>query len=380
MKIKILSTESLGSRGLSVAVELGSRKILIDPGIALGWKRYGFLPHPFQVAVGAGNKRKIIKELKDVTDVVFSHFDGDHCPLIDANPYQLSVDEVNDFFKGVRIWAKDCESLSFNKKVRRENLSRLPLVKFLRAEGRKEGPVSFSDSVPHGRDMKKKGGVMMTKIEDQGQIFVHASDIQLLNEGTVKKILEWKPSLVLVSGPPLYLSLSDLPKEQRRFAWHNALELSENVKSLIVDHHVLRNREGIEWLEKLKKVAKNKIFSAASFMKRQPIFLEAWRKDLYKWVPVPDDWHRDYSKGKTSFDDYREKSWETLIKKRKVEPCKWYDFCPIPKLARERKIDKYWVENYCLVGNKNCVRYKQEEKGIPHKRILPNGEKLNGSA
>ena len=53
MKIRILGTESLGVRGLCCSVELKGRKILIDPGIALGWNRYGFLPHPFQVAVGA---------------------------------------------------------------------------------------------------------------------------------------------------------------------------------------------------------------------------------------------------------------------------------------------------------------------------------------
>jgi len=51
MNIKILGAESLGVRGLSCSVELKSRKILIDPGIALGWLRYGFLPHPFQIAV-----------------------------------------------------------------------------------------------------------------------------------------------------------------------------------------------------------------------------------------------------------------------------------------------------------------------------------------
>lgn len=96
MRIKILGTESLGVRGLSCSVELKDRKILIDPGIALGWSRYGFLPHPFQAAVGAQIRGKIIEELKDATDIIFSHFDGDHCPLFNANPYQLKLDSVKD--------------------------------------------------------------------------------------------------------------------------------------------------------------------------------------------------------------------------------------------------------------------------------------------
>ena len=60
MIIKILGAESLGVRGLSCLVELKIRKIFIDPGIALGWSRYGFLPHPFQIAIGAGIREKII--------------------------------------------------------------------------------------------------------------------------------------------------------------------------------------------------------------------------------------------------------------------------------------------------------------------------------
>ena len=77
MIIKILGTESLGVRGLSCAVELKDRKIVIDPGLALGWSRYRFLPHPFQIAIGVEIRNKIIKELKNTTDVIFSHFDGD---------------------------------------------------------------------------------------------------------------------------------------------------------------------------------------------------------------------------------------------------------------------------------------------------------------
>lgn len=50
MHINILGTESLGVRGLCCLVELSGRKILIDPGVALGWSRHRFLPHPFQVA------------------------------------------------------------------------------------------------------------------------------------------------------------------------------------------------------------------------------------------------------------------------------------------------------------------------------------------
>jgi len=40
MKIEIVGTESMGVRGMCCFVQTESRKILIDPGIALGYKRY----------------------------------------------------------------------------------------------------------------------------------------------------------------------------------------------------------------------------------------------------------------------------------------------------------------------------------------------------
>lgn len=51
MHIQILGAESLGVRGLSCVVEVKG-KIVIDPGLALGYQRYRLPPHPAQVAVG----------------------------------------------------------------------------------------------------------------------------------------------------------------------------------------------------------------------------------------------------------------------------------------------------------------------------------------
>ena len=50
-ELRILGTESLGVRGLSCYVEVDGQGILIDPGIALGYSRYNYLPHPYQIAV-----------------------------------------------------------------------------------------------------------------------------------------------------------------------------------------------------------------------------------------------------------------------------------------------------------------------------------------
>ena len=55
--------------------------------------------------------------------------------------------------------------------------------------------------------------------------------------------------------------------------------------------------------------------------------------------------------------------------------CKWYSCCPIKFYVEQGKLERKWIENYCLVGNKDCVRYKMEENGIYHpNNLLPNGE------
>jgi hypothetical protein len=59
----------------------------------------------------------------------------------------------------------------------------------------------------------------------------------------------------------------------------------------------------------------------------------------------------------------------------KIKTCKWYQFCPIKYFVDLGKLDRKWVEDYCLVGNKNCIRYQMEETGQLHPdNMLPNGE------
>ncbi|MFX1305167.1 MAG: uracil-DNA glycosylase [Promethearchaeota archaeon] len=61
--------------------------------------------------------------------------------------------------------------------------------------------------------------------------------------------------------------------------------------------------------------------------------------------------------------------------KTKNKTCKWYPVCPIKYFVDHGKLDRKWVENYCLIGNRECIRYKLEESGKYHPdNMLPNGE------
>lgn len=302
MKIEILGTESLGVRGLSCVVKTMDRKIIIDPGVALGYQRHGLLPHPFQVAVGRKVRQKIAKNLKDSTDVVISHFHGDHIPLVHANPYQLSARQVAHLFQKPLLWCKSPGDLSPAMARRCQDLSKVLGRELPCSEGKTEGFLSFSCSLPHGDSNSRLGRVMMTRIQDEREVFVHASDIQLLNDQAVAQILDWKPDIVLASGPPLYLRY--LTSRKRKRARENAIRLSRGVHTLILDHHLLRSEEGYRFLKEISSATDNRVICAADYMNRRRLLLEAWRHQLYQEMPVPKGWHKAYASGRADTDKY----------------------------------------------------------------------------
>ncbi len=308
MHIEILGTESLGVRGLSCVVEVEDRRIVIDPGLALGYRRHGLLPHPAQVAVGEQVRRKIIAALQDATDVVMSHLHGDHVPLPDANPYQLKAQQVAPLCQTARFWISGPEGLSNDMAHRREAMRDVLGRDLPNAEGQRDGPLGFSWPMPHGERHGRLGTVMMTRIESKDTAFVHASDIQLLDGEAVSSILAWRPNIALVGGPPLYLPW--LSSKRRQVAWENALRLAHHIDTLILDHHLLRCEEGLSWLSRLSSETGHRVICAADFMERPRRLLEARREQLYKKMPVPKGWHEAYARGDADTAAYRSEQGE----------------------------------------------------------------------
>jgi len=295
MQIEILGAESLGVRGLCCVVTTRDRKVVIDPGVALGFRRHGLLPHPVQVIALERTKRLIVAALPDATDVVISHYHGDHHPLANANPYQLSVKQVVNLCQHPRLWTKGTKDLSYNQAHRAQALASslgrtLPI-----AEGMSDGPLAFSLPIPHGERDGRGGNVMMTRIEEDGTVFVHASDIQMLNDEAIKQILTWQPTIVLASGPPIYLPV--LTPAEQEDALRRTLCLVKKVDTLILDHHLMRSRKGEQWLDYVSSLSGHKVICAADFMGLPRNLLEAERVLWYKKLPVPEGWHIAYARG-----------------------------------------------------------------------------------
>ncbi|WP_462269461.1 MBL fold metallo-hydrolase [Desulfobacter sp.] len=301
MKIDIIGAESLGVRGLCCFVTVGEQKILIDPGIALGFLRHHQAPHPAQVAVGEVIRKKIIQAWGLATDIVFSHFHGDHVPLVDANPYQLDAALVSNLNSGVRIWTKPTDFLTAKERKRSAALKERLDARW-QDWSTEAGRLRFSEPVPHGEKTARNENVIMTRIADDS-VFVHTSDIQLLDDDTVDRVLEWQPDVLLVGGPPLYLE--QLSSTLRNRAWQNAVRLAGSVDLLILDHHLMRSLEGLQWLDRLSFESGRRVFCAADFMETPRRLLEAQREMLYEKMPVPLGWHQDYAEGKADTREFQ---------------------------------------------------------------------------
>jgi predicted metallo-beta-lactamase superfamily hydrolase len=187
---------------------------------------------------------------------------------------------------------------------RRKALSEMLGREIPDSEGQGDGPLMFSPSMSHGRPNTHLGTVMMTRIESEGVVFVHASDIQLLDDRAVSLILDWGPDIALVGGPPLYLSKFLL--EQRTEAWKNARLLASHMDTLILDHHLLRCEEGLSWLDRLSTETGRPVICAADFVGRPRCLLEARRVQLYEEMPVPTGWHEAYARGEAKTERYQD--------------------------------------------------------------------------
>ena len=275
---------------------------MLDPGVSLGYIRHGLLPHPRQVLQGERVRRDITAALRTATDIVFSHYHGDHIPLQHANPYQFSVADIPELGFDIRLWSKSTTDLNERMRQRALDLGRALNGKMHMAEGEHHGLLQFSPAVPHGISGSFLGTVMMTRIAMRTNVFVHASDIQLFDPATIDFIIDWEPDIVLAAGPPLYID--NISTELRESAWRNAVKLASHVKTLILDHHLLRDKQGESWLEDLCRAVGKRVYCAADFMQRKRLLLEACRGALYTAEPVPQNWHHLYAQGLVSTQDF----------------------------------------------------------------------------
>ena len=285
MRVIPLASESLGVRSLATFVEAAGIKILIDPGVALGPKRYGLPPAKAEIEALHSMRRKIQGYAKRADVITISHYHYDHHTPFFEGLYESSSEAfAREIYEGKLLFIKHPrENINFSQRKRAwvflknaEPIARS--IEFADGKSFDLGGVTleFSPAVPHGSEGSKLGFVVMALIDD-GFRLIHASDIQLLNRKAVEWIVEKSPDLLITGGPPTYLG------PRAAGSWETGIKnlneiIRETNAEIILDHHIIRDKRYPEFFDGLEKRPK----TFASYLRVEDRPLEAYRRELHK--------------------------------------------------------------------------------------------------
>ncbi len=290
-RLKVLGAETLGVRGLACLISVGGREVLVDPGVALGFSRRGLHPHPIQAAFSEAVKGAIRKAWGVVSDVIVTHLHGDHVPLRDANPFQLSLHSLEAVPEGTppTLW------VGFSGLGRREWRRFKDLLNGFRwrdvVDGVVRGGEGFIELAgPYRHGLQGGVNVFIARVGWPGECVVHLSDTELLVEDVLSKVREWRPRAVITDGPPIYRLCGPVREAALRKAGEVLSRLSGLTDIVIVDHHVARSVEGLKWVDGEIRAIGSRVMLAADHEGLPRLPLEAWRAALYDAFPEPNDW------------------------------------------------------------------------------------------
>ncbi|MCD6402813.1 MAG: MBL fold metallo-hydrolase [Candidatus Aenigmarchaeota archaeon] len=284
MKILPLASDSLGVRSMATFVETDV-KILIDPGTALGPRRYGLPPHRLELEALDKSLEKIRKFAKKSDILIITHYHYDH----------YIPDEPEIYKKKVLLIKHPTENINLSQRKRAKDFLELiddlpKSIKYADGKAFKFGNTSikFSPAVWHGPVGSKVGKVIMVSITDGKEKLVYGSDAQgPLDENAVKWIIEENPDVLILDGPPTIFMGWKMKTSILDDSIKSEINILKNtkVKTVILEHHVVRDLKYKEKMKKVFEVAESlgkKVVNAAEFLGVEPTYLEARRKELYE--------------------------------------------------------------------------------------------------
>ncbi|MGQ9542832.1 MAG: MBL fold metallo-hydrolase [Candidatus Bathyarchaeia archaeon] len=297
-----LAFESLGVRSMSCLIETPDIRVLVDPGISLGL-RFGLLPHPKEYRVRS-ELRNLLVEASSRADVItISHYHHDHyTPNYTENVFiGSSPEEATTLIQDKTLIIKDFRN-NINASQRRrgwlfwkfaQKHSRETLI----ADGEEfqfgGTKLKFSQPVPHGEAGSGLGLVLMLIISYGDVKVMHTSDVQgPIFEGTKDLILRENPRILILGGPPLYLAGVLVDEEPISQSRENLEKLCGIVKTVILDHHIMRSLDWPGFVGPARRFAESVghvLQSAANYKGSEENLLEARRNELYKEDPPSSD-------------------------------------------------------------------------------------------
>ncbi|MEM0010507.1 MAG: hypothetical protein QW424_05550 [Candidatus Bathyarchaeia archaeon] len=295
--------ESLGVRSMCTYIETPEVKVLLDAGVSLAPNRYGLPPHPREYIALKNRREEIIRfaERSDVITVSHYHFDH-HTPSYTDWAYNWCSAEIAEkIYKGKIILAKSFkEHINFSQRRRGWLLAKTSgsyAERFEIADERTFSfgctQISFSKPVFHGPEESDLGWVLMVTIKYKDESILFAPDVQgPMSQETLNIIIESRPKMIIIGGPPTYLADFRMQVEDINFSLENLKTIVKHVPVVILDHHILRDEN---WESVIKPIVEraaslgHKVFTAAEFLEEENQTLEAYRKRLYSNEPPSED-------------------------------------------------------------------------------------------
>ncbi|MFX1482676.1 MAG: hypothetical protein ACFFCP_05735 [Promethearchaeota archaeon] len=300
IEIKPLAAESLGMRSLCTEVITPDIHLLLDPSAALA-KRYKLEPHPVEYVALRDSLKAIRNAAIDADALSISHYHFDHVrPGFPNYTYNLSSrNERKEMFQDKLVFAKDNRERINPSQRRRGFFFEKDVKDVVNRIEWSDGRVfefgntmlSFSHPLPHGPTDTRLGYVIAVTIEYSDKRFLFAPDVQgPIDPSTLHYILSIEPDLLIVGGPPVYLSRFSTAEAERALA--SLITLSSVVQTLVVDHHLLRSSDWQRWLAPVVKSSersKNQIMTMAELSGLDNLTLEANRNILYEQNPPSEE-------------------------------------------------------------------------------------------
>ncbi len=305
-----LAFESLGVRSMCTMVRTRDVVLLLDAGVALG-PRFRLMPHPREFRARDEARERINEAVAKAEIVTISHYHNDHHTPNYVDPVWLgSSPELSErTYRGKIILAKDFRK-NINTAQRRrgwmfKQAAEKWAEKFEVADGRTfqygKTTVRFPEPVPHGEEQSGLGWVLLCIVEKSDERLVFAPDVQgPVAEETVKVILDAKPHMLILGGPPTYLQGFRIGEDFFQTALQHMEKIAGEVEKVVVDHHLLRDEGWSRFLEPVRESARkadHQLLTAADLLGRDPAPLECRRKELYeeekprpeflKWAKLP---------------------------------------------------------------------------------------------
>lgn len=299
IKVAPLAEESFGVRSMCTYIETSDVKILLDAGASLAPNRFGYPPHPREYRAIAECRRRISKVAEKVDIVTVSHYHFDHhtSSYTDWFCNWSSPEVAKEIYEGKIVLVKSYRSMvNFSQRRRGWMFKKTGgsyAEKLEIADGRTfefgDTKLNFSDPVFHGPENSELGWLLMTTIEFNGEKVLFASDVQgPIFTPTLDMILAEKPQLVVMGGPPTYLSGFRVDDDHIKQGMQNVESLAKKVPKTILGHHNLRDEKWRLLSQPIIDAASemgHKVLTAAEFAGKENNLLEFRRRQLFENEP-----------------------------------------------------------------------------------------------